>query len=152
MKLQSCPSCKKPLPRCSVCLVNMGTASGSNVLAGSESDRLSKAMFDDRSKKIEKTGRCLNLGSGSLGVRAVDMVGNSLMAALLIRFCTCPHIFYTRWSCFTPSSLVYTPFRLPCHRLQLQVCHFFEAKKCWASGKSGFPSGAVWNFLFCSKK
>jgi hypothetical protein len=39
VKLQSCPSCKKPLPRCSVCLVNMGTASGSNVLAGSESDR-----------------------------------------------------------------------------------------------------------------
>jgi len=27
-KIQSCPSCKKPLPRCAVCLVNMGTASG----------------------------------------------------------------------------------------------------------------------------
>jgi len=27
-KLQSCPHCRKPLPRCAVCLVNMGTASG----------------------------------------------------------------------------------------------------------------------------
>jgi len=30
-KIQSCPSCKKPLPRCAVCLVNMGTASGTTV-------------------------------------------------------------------------------------------------------------------------
>ena len=29
-KIQSCPYCKKPLPRCAVCLVNMGTASGTN--------------------------------------------------------------------------------------------------------------------------
>lgn len=29
-KIQSCPYCKKPLPRCAVCLVNMGTASGTS--------------------------------------------------------------------------------------------------------------------------
>lgn len=27
-KAQACPSCRKPLPRCAVCLVNMGTMSG----------------------------------------------------------------------------------------------------------------------------
>jgi len=31
-KIQSCPNCKKPLPRCAVCLVNMGTASGTTTL------------------------------------------------------------------------------------------------------------------------
>lgn len=28
-KLSSCPSCRKPLPRCSICLLHMGTTSGS---------------------------------------------------------------------------------------------------------------------------
>ena len=36
VKLQSCPSCKKPLPRCAVCLVNMGTASGTTLLTSAE--------------------------------------------------------------------------------------------------------------------
>jgi len=31
-KIQSCPNCKKPLPRCAVCLVNMGTASSTSGL------------------------------------------------------------------------------------------------------------------------
>ncbi|CAB4065826.1 unnamed protein product [Lepeophtheirus salmonis] len=31
--LQACSSCRKPLPRCSVCLINMGTMSGLNIHA-----------------------------------------------------------------------------------------------------------------------
>ena len=42
-KIQSCPHCKKPLPRCSVCLVNMGTASGTN---GANIDNVTNSLKD----------------------------------------------------------------------------------------------------------
>lgn len=39
-KITSCPNCRKPLPRCSICLLNMGSASGAySVKAGSTSNR-----------------------------------------------------------------------------------------------------------------
>lgn len=34
-KMSSCPNCRKPLPRCAVCLMHMGTASGDSPLRGS---------------------------------------------------------------------------------------------------------------------
>ncbi|XP_034247778.1 GATOR complex protein MIOS-A isoform X2 [Thrips palmi] len=39
-KITSCPNCRKPLPRCSICLLNMGSASGAySVKAGSTMNR-----------------------------------------------------------------------------------------------------------------
>lgn len=39
-KITSCPNCRKPLPRCSICLLNMGSASGAySVKAGSTTNR-----------------------------------------------------------------------------------------------------------------
>lgn len=39
-QITSCPNCRKPLPRCSICLLNMGSASGAfSVKAGSTSNR-----------------------------------------------------------------------------------------------------------------
>lgn len=32
--MSSCPNCRKPLPRCAVCLMHMGTASGDSPLRG----------------------------------------------------------------------------------------------------------------------
>lgn len=48
VKLQSCPSCKKPLPRCAVCLVNMGTASGTTLLTSAEGqDKVKVSQFGE---------------------------------------------------------------------------------------------------------
>jgi len=47
VKLQSCPSCKKPLPRCAICLVNMGTASGTTLLTSCESLDKPVSQFGD---------------------------------------------------------------------------------------------------------
>ncbi|KAF4529782.1 hypothetical protein B566_EDAN016666 [Ephemera danica] len=33
--VSSCPSCRKPLPRCAICLINMGTHSGYCMSVGS---------------------------------------------------------------------------------------------------------------------
>uniref|UniRef100_UPI00358F6695 GATOR2 complex protein MIOS isoform X2 n=1 Tax=Myxine glutinosa TaxID=7769 RepID=UPI00358F6695 len=46
-KVTSCPGCRKPLPRCALCLINMGTAASPNVgMAGKgeEEDRLSQVQ------------------------------------------------------------------------------------------------------------
>ncbi|XP_031631806.1 GATOR complex protein MIOS [Contarinia nasturtii] len=41
-KLSSCPSCRKPLPRCSICLLHMGTTNGASFQNKSGSGWLSK--------------------------------------------------------------------------------------------------------------
>lgn len=46
-KTQACPNCRKPLPRCAVCLVNMGTDSGNTMLSAGK---------DDTTKKITSFG------------------------------------------------------------------------------------------------
>ena len=78
VKLQSCPSCKKPLPRCAVCLVNMGTASGTALLAGDE-DKDKSVLYlcillhGSLPKPVvsrSPPGWCPSLVSGSPGVRA----------------------------------------------------------------------------------
>ena len=33
--MSACPSCRKPLPRCAICLMHMGTASGVQVSSAS---------------------------------------------------------------------------------------------------------------------
>ncbi|KAJ8938879.1 hypothetical protein NQ318_016083 [Aromia moschata] len=40
VKMSSCPNCRKPLPRCAICLMHMGTTTG-------ESDSLKLAEFDN---------------------------------------------------------------------------------------------------------
>ncbi|XP_043268495.1 GATOR complex protein MIOS-B [Venturia canescens] len=35
LKMSSCPSCRKPLPRCAICLMHMGTVSGLQLTSGS---------------------------------------------------------------------------------------------------------------------
>ncbi|OXU30787.1 hypothetical protein TSAR_008781 [Trichomalopsis sarcophagae] len=35
LKMSACPSCRKPLPRCAICLMHMGTVSGLQVTSGS---------------------------------------------------------------------------------------------------------------------
>ncbi|XP_012282534.1 GATOR complex protein MIOS-B [Orussus abietinus] len=37
LKMTSCPSCRKPLPRCAICLMHMGTVSGFQTNSGSAS-------------------------------------------------------------------------------------------------------------------
>ncbi|XP_068202400.1 GATOR2 complex protein MIOS-A [Palaemon carinicauda] len=52
-KMQACPNCRKPLPRCSLCLVHMGTVSGwcsTSKGTGIEDD--SNANADDPKKKL----------------------------------------------------------------------------------------------------
>ncbi|KAH0544233.1 GATOR complex protein MIOS-B [Cotesia glomerata] len=47
LKISSCPNCRKPLPRCDICLMHMGTPSGIRALAGISSRN------DDDSKLTE---------------------------------------------------------------------------------------------------